>query len=54
MLVDALCERWGWTVPDGWCGKAVWAELGDLLQPMQHSAVSGKGLNSPDVDVLGS
>ena len=27
MLVDALCERWGWTVPDGWCGKAVWAQI---------------------------
>jgi hypothetical protein len=27
MLVDALCEHWGWTVPDGWCGKAVWAEI---------------------------
>jgi hypothetical protein len=27
MLVDALCERWGWTTPDGWCGKVVWAEI---------------------------
>jgi anti-sigma regulatory factor (Ser/Thr protein kinase) len=27
MLVDAVCEGWGWTVPDGWYGKVVWAEL---------------------------
>jgi integrase/recombinase XerC len=29
-------------------------EIQALLQPMQHSAVSGKGVNSPVVDVSGS
>ena len=27
LLVEALCERWGWKVPPGWAGKVVWAEL---------------------------
>jgi anti-sigma regulatory factor (Ser/Thr protein kinase) len=27
MLVEALCERWGWNVKPGWHGKVVWAEL---------------------------
>jgi anti-sigma regulatory factor (Ser/Thr protein kinase) len=27
MLVGALSESWGWDVPKGWCGKAVWVEL---------------------------
>ena len=31
-----------------------WFEIQALLRPMQHSAVSGKGLNSPDVVVSGS
>jgi hypothetical protein len=31
-----------------------WFEIQALLRPMQHSALSGKGLNSPDVVVSGS
>jgi hypothetical protein len=31
-----------------------WFEIRALLRPMQHSAVFGKGLNSPDVVVSGS
>jgi anti-sigma regulatory factor (Ser/Thr protein kinase) len=27
MLVDALCDQWGWATPDGWCGKVIWAEI---------------------------
>jgi len=27
MLVEALCERWGWYVPDGSGGKVVWGEV---------------------------
>lgn len=26
MLVEALCERWGWDAVPGWRGKVVWAE----------------------------
>lgn len=28
MLVEALCERWGWAVVPGWYGKVVWAAVG--------------------------
>jgi len=27
LLVDALCERWGWESVPGWPGKVVWSEL---------------------------
>jgi anti-sigma regulatory factor (Ser/Thr protein kinase) len=27
MLVEAVCERWGWATAAGWHGKAVWAEM---------------------------
>jgi hypothetical protein len=27
MLIEALCERWSWYVPNGWGGKVVWAEV---------------------------
>jgi anti-sigma regulatory factor (Ser/Thr protein kinase) len=50
-LVARLATRWGWRRG----GRTVtWFEIQALLQPMQHSAVSGKGLNSPDVVVSGS
>jgi anti-sigma regulatory factor (Ser/Thr protein kinase) len=51
-LVAELAARWGWRR----CGGQIvtWFELQALLQPVQHPAVSGKGLNSPDVDVPGS
>jgi hypothetical protein len=42
LLVESLCAKWGAYRPEGASGKVVWAVLGDLLQPMQHSAVSGK------------
>jgi two-component sensor histidine kinase len=29
MLVQALCERWGWEIVPGRAGKVVWAELRD-------------------------
>jgi len=52
-FVAGLAARWGWRRRRG--GRLVtWFEIQALLQPMQHSAVSGKGLNSPDVDVPGS
>jgi hypothetical protein len=51
-LVTGLASRWGWRR----CGgrTMTWFEIQALLQPMQHSAVPGKGLNSPDVEVPGS
>jgi anti-sigma regulatory factor (Ser/Thr protein kinase) len=50
-LVAGLAARWGWRRG----GRTVtWFEIQALLRPMQHSAVSGKGLNSPDVVVSGS
>jgi anti-sigma regulatory factor (Ser/Thr protein kinase) len=51
-LVDALAARWGYERGGGYA--TTWFEIEALLQPMQHSAVSGKGLNSPDVDASGS
>ncbi len=52
-LVAGLAARWGWRRRRG--GRLVtWFEIRALLQPTQHSAVSGKGLNSPDVDASGS
>jgi len=51
-LVAGLAARWGWRRRGG-C-TVTWFEIQALLQPMQHSPVSGKDLNSPDVDVPGS
>jgi anti-sigma regulatory factor (Ser/Thr protein kinase) len=51
-LVARLAARWGWRRRGG--RTVTWFEIQALLQPMQHSAVSGKGLNSPDVGVSGS
>ena len=51
-LVARLAARWGWRRRGG--RTVTWFEIQALLQPMQHSAVSGKGLNSPDVMVSGS
>jgi anti-sigma regulatory factor (Ser/Thr protein kinase) len=51
-LVARLAVRWGWLRYGG--QTVTWFEIQALSQPMQHSAVSGKGLNPPDVDVLAS
>ena len=51
-FVAGLAARWGWRRRGG--RMVTWFEIQALLRPMQHSAVSGKGLNSPDVDVSGS
>jgi hypothetical protein len=51
MLVDALAARWGYQRGGGLA--TTWFELCDLLQPMQHYAVSGKGVNSPDAQLPG-
>jgi anti-sigma regulatory factor (Ser/Thr protein kinase) len=51
-LVAGLAARWGWRRRGG--RTVTWFEIQALLRPMQHSAVSGKGLNSPDVVVSGS
>jgi anti-sigma regulatory factor (Ser/Thr protein kinase) len=48
-LVDALSARWGYERGGGLA--TTWFEIQALLRPMQHSAVSGKGLNWPDVDM---
>jgi anti-sigma regulatory factor (Ser/Thr protein kinase) len=45
-LVARLATRWGWRRRGA--GMVTWFEIQALLQPMQHSAVSGKGLNSPE------
>jgi len=49
--VAALATRWGWQRRQG--QTVTWFELCDLLQPMQHSAVSGMGANSSDVQLPG-
>ena len=51
-LVAGLAARWGWRRRGG--RLVTWFEIQALSQPMRDSAVSGKGLNSPDVDVSGS
>jgi anti-sigma regulatory factor (Ser/Thr protein kinase) len=51
-LVAGLAARWGWRRRGG--RTVTWFEIQALLRPIQHSAVSGKGLNSPDVVVSGS
>jgi anti-sigma regulatory factor (Ser/Thr protein kinase) len=48
-LLDTLGTRWGYCRGGGF--TTTWFEIRALLQPMQHSAVSGKGLNSLDVVV---
>jgi len=50
-LVAGLAARWGWRTAGG--RVVTWFELCDLLQPMQHSAVSGMGMNSSDVQLPG-
>jgi hypothetical protein len=50
--INALAPRWGYQ--RGGVLATTWFEIQALLRPMQHSAVSGKGLNSPDVVVSGS
>jgi hypothetical protein len=52
-VVQQLSRAWGWHPVPGKRAKCTWAVLQALLQPMQHSAVSGKGLDSPDVEVSG-
>ena len=42
-LVAGLAARWGWRRHGA--RTVTWFELQALLQPMQHPAVSGKGLN---------
>ena len=51
-LVASLAARWGSQRRGG--RTVTWFEIQALSQPMQHSAVSGKGLSSPDVGVSGS
>jgi anti-sigma regulatory factor (Ser/Thr protein kinase) len=51
-LVARLAVWWGWRRRGG--RTVTWFELCDLLQPMQHSAVSGMCVNSPDVQLPGS
>jgi anti-sigma regulatory factor (Ser/Thr protein kinase) len=50
-LVAGLAARWGCRRRGG--RLVTWFEIQALLQPMQHSAVSGKGLNSPVAGVSG-
>jgi anti-sigma regulatory factor (Ser/Thr protein kinase) len=50
-LVARLAARWGWRRRGG--RTVTWFELCDLLQPMQHSAVSGMGADSSDVQLPG-
>jgi histidine kinase-like protein len=50
-LVAGLAARWGWRRRGG--RMVTWFELCDLLQLMQHSAVSGMGANSSDVQLPG-
>jgi anti-sigma regulatory factor (Ser/Thr protein kinase) len=51
-LVTHLAGRWGWRRRGG--RTVTRFELCDLLQPMQHSAVSGMSVNSPDAQLPGS
>jgi anti-sigma regulatory factor (Ser/Thr protein kinase) len=51
-LVAGLAARWGSRRRGG--RTVTWFEIQALSRSMQHSAVSGKGLNSPDVVVSGS
>jgi hypothetical protein len=47
--VAVLAARWGWRRRGG--RTVTWFEIQALLQPVQHSAVSGEGLNSFNVTV---
>jgi anti-sigma regulatory factor (Ser/Thr protein kinase) len=51
-LVARLAARWGWRRRGG--QMVTWFEIQALLQPVQHSVVSGKRLNPPVADVRGS
>jgi anti-sigma regulatory factor (Ser/Thr protein kinase) len=51
-LVVGLAARWGWRRRGG--RLVTWFELCDLLQLMQHSAVSSMSVNSPDAQLPGS
>ena len=51
-LVAELAARWGWRRRGA--RTVTWFEIQALLQRMQHSPVSGNGLNSPDVEMSGS
>ena len=51
-IVAGLASRWGWCRRGG--RTVTWFEVQPLLRPMQHSAVSGKGQDPPDVEVSGS
>jgi anti-sigma regulatory factor (Ser/Thr protein kinase) len=51
-LVAGLAVRWGWRRRGA--RMVTWFELCDLLQLMQHSALSGMSANSPDVQLPGS
>ena len=50
-IVERLADRWGWRRRGG--QTVTWFVLCDLLQPMQHSAVSGMSANSSDVQLPG-
>ena len=50
-LVAGLAARWGWRTAGG--RVVTWFELCDLLQPMQHSAMSGMWANASDVQLPG-
>jgi anti-sigma regulatory factor (Ser/Thr protein kinase) len=52
-IVDVLSKQWSYFFPPGG-GKVVYCVIEALLQPMQHSAVSDKPWNPPDVKVPGS
>jgi len=49
-IVERLADRWGWRRRGG--QTVTWFVIQALLQPMQHSAVSDKGRDLPDVVVL--
>ena len=51
-LVDRLAARWGWRRRGA--RTVTWFEIRALFQPLQHSAVSGIGLNSRDAEAPGS
>jgi anti-sigma regulatory factor (Ser/Thr protein kinase) len=51
-FVEGFAARWGWRRRGG--RMVTWFEIQALLRPVQHSAVSGKRLDSPDVVVSGS
>ena len=38
MLVEALCERWGYYIPNNQHGKVVWAEVAVSSKPAEYLA----------------